>query len=76
MSKIKVTPAGGWPLHDKGTVEYYDIGRWSMELITDELDDEIEAAKEGIQVYKAWHKFLKQQAKERKCYSSVGRSIK
>lgn len=63
MAKIKVVPDGSWEIADGGRVEYYQVGKWYMELIVDEFDDELTSAKQAIKANKAWYRWLKKNRK-------------
>jgi hypothetical protein len=65
MSRLKVNKGNSWTLKEGGTVTYYDVGNWYMELIDEEFDEALADAKQAIKVYKAWYKFLKK--KKRSC---------
>ena len=66
MAKIKVVPDGSWDLKDGGRVEHYDVGNWSMELIPEQFDSEMDFAKQGMKAYKVWYRWLKKNRKKYK----------
>jgi len=63
---VKVTHNGGYDLKSGGHVDYYDVGSWSMELISGELDKEISDARNAVKAYKAWYRWLKKQRRKQK----------
>lgn len=64
MSKIKVNFSDKYDLREGGSVEHYDVGNWSMELIVESYDQELAFAKEGQKAYKAWYRWLKKNRKK------------
>ena len=67
MSKLQVIKTSEYELSGGGSVSYYDVGDWYMELITTRsLKQEIEFAEAAINAHKAWRKWLKKEQRKRK----------
>jgi hypothetical protein len=63
---VKVKHLSGWEDKEGERIDYYEVGIWSMELLSYELDEEIRSAKESVKAFKTWHRFLKKQRRKNK----------